>query len=103
MSVYMKVLLRKLNPFYWLPRQIALLGYVAFWILVYVATQYRAEMKVRRFHQLRRLLSEKRAEYLELNAAVSEKRRYSTLKPALDSLGLSLPQTPPYVITYERP
>jgi hypothetical protein len=94
----MKTLLRKANPFYWLPRQIALLGYVAFWLLVYVATQYRAEIKVRRFYQLKRALSEKRATYLELNATVSQRRRYSTLKPILDSLGLHLPKNPPYVL-----
>ena len=94
----MKRLLPRLNPFYWLPRQIALIAYVAFWLLVYVATQYRAEMKVRRFYQLKRALSEKRATYLELNAAVSEQRRYSTLKPVLDSLRLHLPKNPPYVL-----
>ncbi len=94
----MKVSLRKLSPFYWLPRQIALVAYIAFWLLVYVATQYRAEIKIRRFYQLKRALSEKRATYLELNAAVSERRRYSTLKPTLDSLGLYLPKNPPYVL-----
>ncbi len=86
------------NLFTWFPRRLALLAYLAVWLLIYVATQYRAEMKVRRFYQLQRALAEKRAEYLQLNATVSERRRYSALKPALDSLGLALPKTAPYVV-----
>lgn len=88
------------NLFTWLPQRLALWAYVVLWVLIYVATQYRAEMKVRRFYELQRALSEKRAEYLQLNATVSELRRYSALKPMLDSLGLALPKSAPYVISY---
>lgn len=94
----MRRLLAFLNPFFWLPRQVGLWLYVAFWLIVYVATQYRAEMKVRQLYQLRRQLSEKRAEYLQLNASVSQKRSYSSLKPALDSLGLELPKEAPILV-----
>lgn len=90
--------LRFLNPFYWLPKQVGLWLYIAFWLMVYVATQYRAEIKVRQLHQLRRALSEKRAEYLQLNASVSQKRSYSALKPVLDSLGLELPKEAPTLV-----
>ncbi|MCS6895010.1 MAG: FtsL-like putative cell division protein [Bacteroidia bacterium] len=94
----MKPILRVLNPFYWLPRQVGLWLYIAFWLLVYVATQYRAEIKVRQLYQLRRQLSEKRAQYLQLNASVSQRRSYSSLKPALDSLGLELPKEAPIIV-----
>ncbi|MCS7297112.1 MAG: FtsL-like putative cell division protein [Bacteroidia bacterium] len=82
----------------WIPRGVALWLYIAFWIVVYVATQYRAEMKVRQLHQLRKVLSERRAEYLQLNASVSQKRSYSALKPMLDSLGLELPKEAPILV-----
>lgn len=90
---------QQLNPFWWVPRRLGVLFYLAFWLLVYVATQYRAERKVRELHRLRRALSEKRAIYLQLNASVSQKRSYSALKPVLDSLGLALPQEAPTVIS----
>ncbi|MCX8113188.1 MAG: FtsL-like putative cell division protein [Bacteroidia bacterium] len=95
----MKRAWRYLNPLHWLPRQIGLWLYIAFWLLIYVATQYRAEIKIRQLHQLRRALSEKRAEYLQLNASVSQKRSYSALKPALDSMGLELPKQAPLLIS----
>lgn len=94
----MKKVLPYLNPLYWIPRQVGLWLYIAFWLIIYVATQYRAEIKVRQLHQLRRALSEKRAEYLQLNASVSQKRSYSALKPALDSLGLELPKEAPILV-----
>lgn len=87
-----------LNPLYWMPKQAGLWLYIAFWLIIYVATQYRAEIKVRQLHQLRRALSEKRAEYLQLNASVSQKRSYSALKPTLDSLGLELPREAPTLV-----
>ncbi|GIV22593.1 MAG: FtsL-like putative cell division protein [Bacteroidia bacterium] len=86
------------NPFYWLPRHVGIMLYLVFWLIVYVATQYRAEMKVRELHRLRKELSEKRAQYLQLNASVSQKRSYSTLRPVLDSLGLALPTEAPLVL-----
>ncbi|MCS7189010.1 MAG: FtsL-like putative cell division protein [Bacteroidia bacterium] len=92
----------RLNPFYWLPKHVSLLLYIAFWIIIYVATQYRAEIKVRELHRLRKALSEKRAEYLQLNANVSQKRSYSALKPALDSLGLYLPEEPPIFLSLQK-
>ncbi|RMF48536.1 MAG: hypothetical protein D6750_07560 [Bacteroidetes bacterium] len=82
-------------------RHAGLLLYGAFWLLVYVATQYRAEKKVRELHRLQHALAEKRAEYLQLNALVSQKRSYSALKPALDSLGLVLPTEAPTIVRYE--
>ncbi|MCX7606439.1 MAG: FtsL-like putative cell division protein [Bacteroidia bacterium] len=91
--------LQALNPFRWLPHRTALLLYVVFWLILYVATQYRAEIKVRELHRLRKALSEKRAEYLQLNASVSQRRSYSALKPILDSLQLLLPTEAPYVIS----
>jgi hypothetical protein len=91
----------RLNPFFWLSRRAGVLLYAAFWLIVYVATQYRAEIKVRELHRLRKALGEKRAEYLQLNASVSQKRSYSALKPALDSLGLLLPKEAPFVVSYE--
>lgn len=99
----LSALWKQANPFWWIPRRLALLFYVAFWLLIYVATQYRAEKKVRELHQLRRQLSEKRAIYLQLNASVSQKRSYSALKPVLDSLGLALPQEAPTVLSVPTP
>lgn len=84
-----------------LPARVWVWLYGALWVLIYVATQYRAEIKIRELHKLRRLLSERRAEYLELNAAVSQRRSYSALKPALDSMGLALPQEQPLFLRYE--
>mgnify|MGYP001774832716 CR=1 FL=1 len=75
--------------------------YLAFWVLVYVATQYRAEKRVRELYNLRKELTEKRAEYLRLNALLSQKRNYSAMKPLLDSLGLQLPREAPFVVAYE--
>lgn len=93
---------RFLHPSFWLPRRVGIWLYLAFWLIVYVAMQYRAEIKVRQLHQLRRVLSEKRAQYLQLNASVSQRRSYSALKPALDSMGLELPkETPILVPLYE--
>ncbi len=99
MRAKLKALWRQINPFWWIPRRLGVVFYVAFWLLVYVATQYRAEKKVRELHRLRRELSEKRAIYLQLNASVSQKRSYSALKPVLDSLGLVLPQEAPTVLS----
>lgn len=84
-----------------LPKRVWVWLYGALWLIVYVATQYRAEIKIRELHKLRRLLSERRAEYLELNATVSQRRSYSALKPALDSMGLTLPQEQPLFLRYE--
>lgn len=98
MRAKLKTLWQQANPFWWIPRRLALVFYVAFWLLVYVATQYRAEKKVRQLYRLRQQLAEKRAIYLQLNASVSQKRSYSALKPVLDSLGLALPQEAPTVI-----
>ncbi|MCS7162770.1 MAG: FtsL-like putative cell division protein [Bacteroidia bacterium] len=75
--------------------------YALLWIILYVASQYRAEQKIRRLHVLRRALSEKRAEYLQLNASVSQKRSYSALRPKLDSLNLFLPREAPIQVSYE--
>ena len=76
-------------------------AFVAVILLIFNWNSHLAEKKARSANALRQEIKELKSEFMTLNARLSTNRQQSEITRSADTLGLSLPEQPPYKLVLE--
>lgn len=77
--------------------------FVAAVLILFIWNSHLAEKKARHADALRLEIKELKSEYMTLGARLSTRRQQSEISRHADSLGLRLPDEPPYKLTLNQP
>jgi cell division protein FtsL len=97
-----KKFLRYLNPIILTYEQWRLLLFLTLLGLTYIWNSYRMQRLAKELTQLEELLSEKKTEYLTLNAQMSRLHRFHWILNQSQKLGLAPSEKPPYKIQIRK-
>lgn len=93
--------LKYLNPILLTYEQWRLLLFLTLLGLIYIWNSYRMQRLARELTQLEEQLSEKKTEYLTLNAQMSRLHRFHWILTQCKTLGLYPSEKPPYKISIQ--